>query len=158
MPWFQQFQKEIKNVFKIMKPQLCCKPCMILKRLDENCSRCNLKLLYIIYQYFKISNIYQKFMRPSIQAQAVMLVYYRRAPHDLKRLNENRRRSCVYHLQYIIPLFKNSHKFAKNTKMVRWSKEAKSRPRISYFIPVWNWKTIRLKLLEKMHFPVTIHH
>ena len=119
----------------MIKPQLCSKPCMILKRLDENCSRCNLKLLYIIYQYFKISNIYQKFMRPSNQAQAVMLVYYRRAPHDLKRLNEKRRRSCVYNLQYIIPLFQKFHKFA-NTKTVRWSKEAKSRPRISYFIPV----------------------
>ena len=130
--------KRDQNVFKIMKPQLCSKPGMILKRLDENCSRCNLKLLYIIYQYFKISNIYQKCMRPSNQAQAVMLVYHRRAPHDLKRLNENRSRSCVYHLQYIIhvPLLQKLHKFAKNTKMVRWSKEAKSRPRISYFIPV----------------------
>ena len=138
-----KISKRYQKWFKIMKPQLCSKPCMILKRLDENCSRCNLKLLYIIYQYFKISNIYQQFMRPSNQAQVVMLVYYRRAPHDLKRLNENRRRSF--------------YKFA-NTKTVRWSKEAKSRPRISYFIPVWNWKTIRLKLLEEMHFPVTIYH
>ena len=92
-----------------MKPQLCSRLCLILKRLDENCSRCNLKLLYIIYQYFKISNIYQKFMRPSNLAQAVMLVYYRKAPHDLKRLNESRRRSCVYNLQYNIPLFQKFH-------------------------------------------------
>ena len=49
-----KFQKVFKNAFRIMKPHLCSRPCMILKRLDENCSRCNLKLLYII-PFFKIS-------------------------------------------------------------------------------------------------------
>ena len=34
---------------------------------------------YILYHYFKTSKIYQKIMRPSNQAQALMLIYCRRA-------------------------------------------------------------------------------
>ena len=86
MPLFQKFQKVIKNVFRIMKPHLCSRPFMILKRLDENCSRCNLKLLYIIPLFQNFKKIYQKFMRPSNQAQALMLIYYRRAPHNFKTI------------------------------------------------------------------------
>ena len=41
---------------------------------------------YILYHYFKISKIYQQFMRPSNQAQALMLIYYRRAPHNFKTI------------------------------------------------------------------------
>ena len=29
---------------------------------------------------------------------------------------------------------------------------------ISYFMPAWNFKTIRLKLYEEMHFTVTIYY
>ena len=75
MPLFQRFQKMIKNVFRIMKSHLCGRPCMILKRLDENCSRCNLKLLYIIplFQNFKnISKIYGT-VKPSTRFNAYIL-------------------------------------------------------------------------------------
>ena len=41
---------------------------------------------YILYHYFKISKIYQKLMQPSNQAQAVMLMYYWRAPHNFKTI------------------------------------------------------------------------
>ena len=41
---------------------------------------------YILYRYFKISKIYQKFMRPSNQVQAVMLIYYRRAKHNFQTI------------------------------------------------------------------------
>ena len=41
---------------------------------------------YILYHYFKISKIYQNFMRPSNKAQALMLIYYRRAPHNFKTI------------------------------------------------------------------------
>ena len=39
---------------------------------------------YILHYFFKISKIYQKFMRSSNQAQALMLKYYRRAKNDFK--------------------------------------------------------------------------
>ena len=43
----------------------------------------NANLSYnILYHFFKISKIYQTFMRPSKQARALMFIYYRRAPHD----------------------------------------------------------------------------
>ena len=41
---------------------------------------------YILYHYFKISKIYQQFMRPSNQTQALMLMYYRRARHNFKTI------------------------------------------------------------------------
>ena len=78
-------QKVIKMFFRIMKPHLCSRPCMILKRLDENCSRCNLKLLSIIPLFQNFKNL-PKIMRPSHQAQALMLMYYRRAQHDFKTI------------------------------------------------------------------------
>ena len=55
-------------------------------------------------------------MRPSNQAQALILMYYRRAQHDFKELNENRRRLCIYHIPYIIPLFQNFKKSPKIQK------------------------------------------
>ena len=41
---------------------------------------------YILYHYFKIWKIYQKFMRLSNQAQALMLIYYRRVRHNFKTI------------------------------------------------------------------------
>ena len=75
MPLFQKIQKVIKNVLKIMKPHLCSRPCMILKRLDKNCSRRNLKLLYIIplFQNFKnLPTIYAT-IQPSTSLNAYIL-------------------------------------------------------------------------------------
>ena len=85
MPLFQRFQKMIKTVFRIMKSHLCGRPCMILKRLDETVADAILSY-YILYHYFKISKIYQKFMGPLNQAHALMLTYYRRDPHNFKTI------------------------------------------------------------------------
>ena len=41
---------------------------------------------YILYRYLKISKIYQKFMRPSNQAETVMLIYSRKAKYNLKTI------------------------------------------------------------------------
>ena len=75
MQLFQKFQKVIKNVFKILKPGLCSRLCMILKRMDENCKRCNLKLLYIIplFQNFKKTTKIHATVKQSTSRNAYVL-------------------------------------------------------------------------------------
>ena len=115
MPLFQRFQKVIKNVFKIMKPHLCSRPCMILKRPNENCSRCNLKLLYII-------PLFQNFKNPPTIYETIKCIYTIEEPHIIsKQLNETRRKRCIQHLPYIIPLFQKCKKY-KNRPIVKRSK------------------------------------
>ena len=54
-------------------------PCKILKRLDQNCSRCNLKLLYVIPLYQNLKNLpppsQKKYstVKPSISRNAYIL-------------------------------------------------------------------------------------
>ena len=77
LSWTSEVYPEniFKNVFKNLKPRCCSKPCMILKRPDENCSRCNLKLLYIIslFQNFKnLPKIYAT-VKPNTSRNAYIL-------------------------------------------------------------------------------------
>ena len=53
-----------------------------LERLNENRTRRNLKLLYIIptFQHFPKNAKYLKTLETSNQAQGVLLISYRRAP------------------------------------------------------------------------------
>ena len=56
---------------------------------------------YISYHYFKISKICQKCVRPSNQAQAVMLIYYRRVPHKNDEIiTEGSDAFITYHISY----------------------------------------------------------
>ena len=65
-------------------------------------------LSYYIYHFLKISKIYQKFMRPSNQAQVLMHMYYRRVKHDFKIIEW---KFITYHILY--HYFKNSPKIKK---------------------------------------------
>ena len=63
-------------------------------------------------------------MRPSNQAQAVMLIYYRRAPHNFKtiewKLEEEMHLSLNYHILY------NYFKISKiRPKIQKWSDRQK---------------------------------
>ena len=64
-------------------------------------------------------------MRPSNQTQAVMLIYYRRAPHNFKRLNENQEEMHLLLTIYYTTISK-FQKFAQNTKIVWSSKRSTS--------------------------------
>ena len=70
-----------------MKPHLYSRPCTILKRLDENWSRGNLKLLYIIPLFQNFKNL-PEFYATGLNAyiQALMLIYYRRAHYNFKTI------------------------------------------------------------------------
>ena len=101
---------------------------------------------YILYHYFKISKIYQRFMRPSSQTQAVMLIYYRRAPHNFKTIEWKPGGDAFITYNILYHYFQNFKNSPKNTKIVWSSKEAQARWVISYLMPVCNLKTIRLQL------------
>ena len=82
---------------------------------------------YILYHYFKISKIYQRFMRPSNQTQAVMLIYYRRAPHNFKTIEWKPggdafiTYNILYHyfkISKIRPKYKNSLIVKRSTSQV----------------------------------------
>ena len=53
-----------------------------------------------------------------------------------KRLKESRKGRCIYHLTYIIPLFKNFKNSLKNQKWSYPQKKAQAILLISYFMPV----------------------
>ena len=68
---------------------------------------------YILYYIFKMSKIYQKCMQPSNQAQALLLMYYRKAQHDFKIIEW--KPSEEMHLSYTIydTIISKFQKFAK---------------------------------------------
>ena len=83
MPLFQNFQKRSKMIFKKSETTVD------LAWFWNDWMKTEADLIlsyYILYDYFKVSKIYQKFIRPSNQANAVMLMYYRRALHNFKTI------------------------------------------------------------------------
>ena len=75
MPLSQNLQKVIIDVLRIIKSHLCSRLCLILKRLDESCCRCNLKLLYIIPLFQNFKNLPKIFatIKPSTSLNAYVL-------------------------------------------------------------------------------------
>ena len=104
---------------------------------------------YILYHYFKISKNRQKFKNSLMlkKKHKVGEWYHTWCLYEISKLSDqNCRRRCILQLLYIITLFQN---FKKSPKIQKWSdrqKKAQARWVISCLMPVWNFKTIRLKL------------
>ena len=115
---------------------------------------------YIIYHYFKISKIRQKFKNSPIvkkstsQVSGIILdacMQYENYP--IKTVGEEAFYS-YYILYHYFKISKICQKF-KNSPIV---KKAQARWVISFLMPVCNMKTIRLKLWVKRRFTVTIYY
>ena len=71
-----------------------------------------------------------------------MLISYRRALYDSKRLIKICRMSYTLHVLYIISLFQKISKFAKDSKLIRSSEKAQAVMRVPYRRALYNFKTI----------------
>ena len=134
---------------------------------------CNMKTIrlklwekrhFTVTIYYTIISKFQKFaknskiVRSSKKAQARWVISSLMPVCNMKTIQLKlweKRRFTVTIYYTIISKFQ---KFAKNSKIVRSSKKAQARWVVSFFMPVCNMKTIRLKLWEKRHFTVTIYY
>ena len=144
--------QKVIDLFLISNQAFTVDPCKILKRLDQNCSRCNLKLLYVIplFQNFNPpppppppkKNRQKKQLFNRHTKHKSLCLYSIEEPCIIsKRLNE-KFRSCILQLLYIIQLFQIFEKKKSPKNVVQSSEQAQAIILISYRRVLYDFKTI----------------
>ena len=124
---------KVIDLYLISNQALTVDPCKMLKRLDQNCSRCNLKLLYVIplfknKKYKQIATKNQQLFNRHTKHRSLCLYSIEEPCIISKRLNE-RFMSCILQLLCIIQLFQI---FKKKSPIKQSNRLNKHKPKCLY--------------------------